>query len=103
MLCDHCHKEILDGAIFCTECGHLIKHEEGVGGDVVPTPSTPVSQAFAPADPETVLPPPVEDVPQPVFVAPQPAFASAPMFAPQPIVAAPRVMSPYAQMWELHL
>ncbi|MBR3056462.1 MAG: zinc ribbon domain-containing protein [Clostridiales bacterium] len=56
MICSHCHKEILDGAVFCTECGYLIRSGEATDiltPELTKTEVSPSDMPETPANPET--------------------------------------------------
>lgn len=94
MLCEQCHKEISDNALFCTECGHPVAKQEPLRPDTVGTP-TPAPAPFVPAsfaqkeDPAAAAPAP--SAPQPFvpvsYAAPQSVFSAAPAMAiPTPVM-----------------
>lgn len=89
MLCEQCHKEISDNALFCTECGHPVAKQEPLRPDTVGTPvPAPAPSPFVPAsfaqkeDPAFA---PAPSAPQPFvpvsYAAPQSVFSAAPAMA----------------------
>ena len=64
MICSRCHKEIVDGATFCTDCGASLTSEE----PAIPVPQfpsfVPVSSETAPAMQPAMAPLPQPGMPQ---------------------------------------
>ena len=92
MLCEQCHKEISDNALFCTECGHPVAKQEPLRPDTVGTPApTPFVPASFAQKEEPAVAAPAPSAPQPFvpvsYAAPQSVFSAAPAMAvPAPVM-----------------